>query len=40
VLNKLEEDRDAGAVSDADYKRISSKYEKQAIAIMKQLDRM
>ena len=40
VLNKLEEDRDAGAVSDADYKRLSSKYEKQAIAIMKQLDRM
>jgi len=40
VLNKLEEDRDAGAVSDADYKRISSKYEKQAIEIMKQLDRM
>lgn len=40
VLNKLEEDRDAGAVSDADYKRISSKYEKQAIAIMKQLDKM
>ena len=40
VLNKLEEDRDAGAVSDADYKRISSKYEKQAIAIMKQLDQM
>ena len=40
VLNKLEEDRDTGAVSDADYKRISSKYEKQAIEIMKQLDRM
>jgi hypothetical protein len=40
VLNKLEEDRDAGAVSDADYKRISSKYEKQAIEIMKQLDQM
>jgi hypothetical protein len=40
VLNKLEEDRDAGAVSDAEYKRISSKYEKQAIEIMKQLDRM
>ncbi|HDN64996.1 MAG TPA: hypothetical protein ENF23_01655 [Methanosarcinales archaeon] len=40
VLNKLEEDRDAGAVSDADYKRISSKYEKQAIEIMKQLDKM
>jgi len=40
VLNKLEEDRDAGAVSDADYKRLSSKYEKQAIAIMKQLDQM
>ena len=40
VLNKLEEDRDAGAVSDAEYKRISSKYEKQAIEIMKQLDQM
>jgi hypothetical protein len=40
VLNKLEADRDAGAVSDADYKRISSKYEKQAIEIMKQLDKM
>jgi len=40
VLNKLEEDRDAGAVSDADYKRLSSKYERQAIAIMKQLDKM
>jgi hypothetical protein len=40
VLNKLEEDHGAGAVSDADYKRLSSKYEKQAIAIMKQLDRM
>ncbi len=40
VLNKLEDDRDTGAVSDADYKRISSKYEKQAIEIMKQLDRM
>jgi hypothetical protein len=40
VLNKLEEDRDTGAVSDADYKRISSKYEKQAIEIMKQLDRI
>lgn len=38
VLNKLEEDHDAGAVSDADYKRLSSKYEKQAIEIMKQLD--
>jgi len=40
VLNKLEEDLDAGAVSDDDYKRLSSKYEKQAIEIMKQLDRM
>jgi len=40
VLNKLEEDRDAGAVSDAECKRISSKYEKQAIEIMKQLDQM
>ncbi len=40
VLNKLEEDHDAGVVSDADYKRLSSKYEKQAIAIMKQLDQM
>jgi len=40
VLNKLEEDHDAGAVSDADYKRLSSKYEKQAIEIMKQLDQM
>ncbi len=40
VLNKLEEDHDAGVVSDADYKRLSSKYEKQAIEIMKQLDQM
>ncbi len=40
VLNKLEADHDAGAVSDADYKRLSSKYEKQAIEMMKQLDRM
>ncbi len=40
VLNKLEEDYEAGEVSDADYKRLSSKYEKQAIEIMKQLDRM
>lgn len=40
VLNKLEEDRDAGMISDADYKRLSSKYEKQAIEIMKQLDQM
>jgi hypothetical protein len=40
VLNKLEEDLDAGAVSDDDYKRLSSKYEKQAIEIMKQLDRL
>jgi uncharacterized membrane protein YhaH (DUF805 family) len=40
VLNKLEEDCEAGEVSDADYKRLSSKYEKQAIEIMKQLDRM
>ena len=40
LLNKLEEDYEAGEVSDADYKRLSSKYEKQAIEIMKQLDRM
>ena len=40
VLNKLEEDYEAGEVSDADYKRLSSKYEKQAIEIAKQLDRM
>ncbi|MEA1944608.1 MAG: hypothetical protein U9N07_04640 [Euryarchaeota archaeon] len=40
VLNKLEADRDAGVISDADHKRLSSKYEKQAIEIMKQLDRM
>ncbi len=40
VLNKMEEDHDAGAISDADYKRLSSKYEKEAIEIMKQLDKM
>ena len=39
LLNKLEEDYEAGELSDADYKRLSSKYEKQAIEIMKQLDR-
>ncbi|MHC1575278.1 MAG: hypothetical protein ACXQTY_05700 [Candidatus Methanogasteraceae archaeon] len=40
VLNKMEEDNDAGAISDADYKRLSSKYEREAIEIMKQLDKM
>jgi|LGOV01.1.fsa_nt_gb hypothetical protein len=40
VLNKMEEDHDAGAISDADYKRLSSKYERQAIEMMKQLDKM
>jgi len=40
VLDKLEADHDSGEVSDEDYARLSSKYEKQAVKIMKQLDRI
>ena len=40
VLNKLEEDYKKGEVADDDYKRLTSKYEKKAIEIMKQIDRL
>ena len=40
VLNKLEEDYEKGEVADEDYKRLTSKYEKKAIEIMKQMDQL
>jgi hypothetical protein len=40
VLSKLDEDRDAGEVSDDDYRRLTLNYKDKAIEIMKQLDKM
>ncbi len=40
VLNKLEADYENGEVADDDYKRLTSKYEKKAIEIMKQMDQL
>lgn len=40
VLDKLEEDHDAGELSDEQYMRLRSKYKNQAIEITKQLDRL
>ena len=40
VLSKLDEDHDAGEVSDDDYRRLTLNYKDKAIEIMKQLDKM
>ncbi len=40
VLSKLDEDHDAGEVSDDDYMRLTLNYKDKAIEILKQLDKM
>nr|QNO49826.1 hypothetical protein DBPBNLAN_00036 [Methanosarcinales archaeon ANME-2c ERB4]QNO49965.1 hypothetical protein FNHNGOKL_00033 [Methanosarcinales archaeon ANME-2c ERB4] len=40
VLSKLDEDHDAGEVSDDDYRRLTLNYKDKAIEIVKQLDKM